>query len=141
MDIRDKRIFAKMRVESRLVADFIDQMDFEGYMRNEVIKRAVAMTLANIGELCGALSAEAKQKYQDIPWAAIRKTRNIISHDYESVNFSILWQTAITDIPALITKIDAIESDIGQELYGETEQSANYEEIMKAIQDAEENGE
>ena len=141
MELRDRRILAKMRQEARLVTDFIDGLEFGGFTLNEMIKRAVAMTLANIGELSGALSDDAKLQYKDIPWAAIRKTRNVISHDYESVDFAIIWQTAVVDIPVLIEKIDAIERDIGSELYGKVERVTNYDEILKAIKDADDNGE
>jgi uncharacterized protein with HEPN domain len=79
-----------MREEARLIVAFVAGLNFERFMQSEVMMRAAAMTIANIGELCGALTDEAKQLNKDVPWAAIRKTRNVIFHDYESVDFSIL---------------------------------------------------
>ena len=139
MELRDKRVLSKIRQEARLVADFIDGLEFDGFISNEIVKRAAAMTLANIGELSNALSDDVKSQYKDIPWAAIRKTRNVISHDYESVDFALIWQTSVVDIPVLIEKIDAIERDIGLELFGEAERVENYDEILRAIKDADEN--
>ncbi|MCL2059757.1 MAG: DUF86 domain-containing protein [Oscillospiraceae bacterium] len=141
MELRDKRILYKIRVEARHITDFIRDMDFDTFKQNEITKRAVAMTIANIGELVRALSDSVKTQYNDIPWAAIRQTRNVISHDYEAVNFETIWQTAFDDIPILIEKIDSIERDIGLELYGEEERAANYDEILKAIEEADEDGE
>jgi len=40
----------------------------------------------------------------------------------------------------LIEKIDSIERDIGLELYGEAERATNYDEILKAIEEADEDG-
>jgi len=100
MELRDKRILYKIRIEARHITGFIRDMDFDAFKQNEVTKRAVAMTIANIGELVRALFDSVKSQYNDIPWAAIRQTRNVISHDYEAVNFETIWQTAFDDIPA-----------------------------------------
>ncbi|MCL1995422.1 MAG: DUF86 domain-containing protein [Defluviitaleaceae bacterium] len=140
MELRDKRILYKIRIEALHIMDFIKDLNFDAFTKNEITKRAVAMTIVNIGELVRALSDNAKSQYNDIPWTAIRQTRNVISHDYEAVDFARIWQTAFVDIPILIEKIDSIERDIGLELYGEAERAANYDEILKSIKDADDNG-
>jgi uncharacterized protein with HEPN domain len=34
--------------------------------------------------------------------------RNIMSHQYDNINFEIVWKVVQTDIPALITKLAPI---------------------------------
>jgi uncharacterized protein with HEPN domain len=105
-----------MKRESAYILKFIDGMTPEQFGDDEKTKRAVTQTLANIGELENALDAEFKEKYSEIPWAAIRRTRNIIAHDYISVNFQTIWQTAVESIPelmALLSKIEDAESEGG----------------------------
>jgi len=138
MELRDRRILAKMREEARLVSEFIDGIEYDEFNQNEKTKRAVTQTLANIGELCHVISDEVKTRYGNVPWAAIRKTRNVITHAYESVDFYSIWYTAVNDIPALVSEIDAIEHDMGGELFSAKEREANYEEILKAIEEADE---
>jgi uncharacterized protein with HEPN domain len=130
-----------MREEARLANSFTDGVDYEGFMRNEEKKRAVTQTLANIGELCRILSDGVKARYKSVPWAAIRKTRNVITHDYESVDFTDIWHSATIDALSLASEIDTIERDIGVALYSEAEREANYNEILKAIKEADELGE
>ena len=89
MELRDRRILAKIREEARLVSEFIDGAVYDEFKQNEKTKRAVSQTLANIGELCHALSDDVKTKYENVPWAAIRKTRNI-THAYESFDFKYM---------------------------------------------------
>ncbi|MDR0764603.1 MAG: DUF86 domain-containing protein [Synergistaceae bacterium] len=127
-----------MREEARLVNKFIDGVEYDGFMQNEEKKRAVTQTPANIGELCRALSDGVKARYKNVPWAAIRKTRNVITHDYESVDFTDIWHSATIDVLNLAAEIDAIERDIGVELYGNAEREANYNEILEAIREADE---
>ena len=141
MELRDKRILSKMRDEARLINKFLDGVDYDGFMVNDEKKRAVTQTLANIGELCGVLSDKAKAQYSNVPWVAIRKTRNVIAHDYESVNFAFIWQSAKDDIPNLIIDIDRIEKDIGTDLFNQAEREDNYNEIEKAIKEADRVGE
>ena len=136
MELRDRRILAKMREEARLVSEFIDGIVYDEFKQNEKTKRAVSQTLANIGELCHTLSDDVKARYENVPWAAIRKTRNVITHAYESVDFLSIWYAAVNDIPSLVEDINAIERDIGIELYGTEEREANYDEIQKAIEEA-----
>ena len=138
MELRDRRILAKMREEARLVSEFINGIEYDEFNQNEKTKRAVTQTLANIGELCHVISDEVKTRYGNVPWAAIRKTRNVITHAYESVDFLSIWYAAANDIPALVADIDAIECDIGVKLFGEKEREANYDEIQKAIEEADE---
>jgi len=72
MDLKDRRVLAKIREEARLITNFIDGLEIDGFLLNELIKRAVALTLANIGELCTVLSDDVKQSiktYHGLPSA------------------------------------------------------------------------
>ena len=140
MEVRDKRLLDKIRSEARLIISFIGVLDYDSFMQNELTKRAVTQTLANIGELVRALSVDVKTRYSRVPWAAIRKTRNVIVHEYDDVDYSIIWKIATVDIPNTVTEINAIEVDIGDELFGVNEQKSNYNMILKAIEEADKNG-
>ena len=62
--------------------------------------------------------------------------QEMLSHAYESVDFLSIWFAAVNDIPSLVAEIDAIERDIGVELFGAKEREANYDEMLKAIEEA-----
>lgn len=34
--------------------------------------------------------------------------RNLIIHEYDDIDFEIVWRTATTDLPALITMLEPI---------------------------------
>jgi len=136
MEIRDRRCLAKMRDEAGIIVGFISGVDYASFIGNEILKRAVALTLSNIGELARSLSDEAKAQYSYIPWKAIRGARNIIAHDYDVVDFSVIWQTVTESIPELINAINRIENDLGEELFGLSEQEQNRKNILQAIENA-----
>ncbi len=68
---------------------------------NKACRYATAMCLMQIGELAGHLSDEAKIRMSMIAWNAIRGMRNVLAHDYVSVDWDVIWKTATKDLPIL----------------------------------------
>jgi uncharacterized protein with HEPN domain len=100
----------KIRREAGLIAEFIKDVNYEQFASDEMRKRAVTQTLANIGELERVLDDGFKAERSCVPWAAIRKTRNVIAHDYMSVNFQTIWQTAVESIPELLRMLEQADN-------------------------------
>ena len=67
-------------------------------------QRSVAFSILQIGELAGSLSEEYRAKTSNtIPWSNIKGMRNIVAHDYGSIDEGLLWETATEDIPVLLS--------------------------------------
>ena len=73
----------------------------EGFEENKACRYATAMCLMQIGELAGHLSDEAKTRMSVIAWNPIRGMRNVLAHDYVSVDWDVIWKTATKDLPIL----------------------------------------
>ena len=74
----------------------------ERFMNSSTYRNAVTMPILQIGELANHLSEEFKQQHKQIPWNEMRGIRNLMAHQYHSVDFEIIWDTSRADIPALI---------------------------------------
>ncbi|SHN88598.1 HepT-like ribonuclease domain-containing protein [Desulfitobacterium chlororespirans] len=74
---------------------------FEEFSTNSIYRNAISLCLLQIGELSGHLSEDFKQRYNEMPWKNIKGLRNIVAHQYESVNTRTLWETVTRDIPQL----------------------------------------
>lgn len=70
-------------------------------MNSSTYRNAVTMPILQIGELANHLSEEFKQQHKQIPWNEMRGIRNLMAHQYHSVDFEIIWDTSRADIPAL----------------------------------------
>jgi uncharacterized protein with HEPN domain len=57
--------------------------------------------LTVIGEAISRLSVELRARYPDVPWRQIIAVRHRIVHAYFDLDWQILWDTAIDDIPEL----------------------------------------
>ena len=75
--------------------------DFKIFDEDPVYRNAVSLCILQIGELVGILSEEFKAEHANIPWAQIKKMRNIVAHRYGTVDATITWDVVKEDIPDL----------------------------------------
>lgn len=61
-----------------------------------------------IGEAARRVSASYMAAHPEIPWRMIIGQRNILVHEYGQIDHELLYKTAVEDIPALITMIQAL---------------------------------
>ncbi len=77
--------------------------EYDSFCSNEIYQDAVSFSLAQIGELTTHLSADFKAETSDkIDWRSVKALRNIVVHNYDSVNFSVLWNIMKNDIPEMM---------------------------------------
>jgi len=61
-----------------------------------------------LGEAASRVPAEDRARHTEIPWPQIVSLRNRLIHGYDSVDFDILWEVIITDLPPLISALETI---------------------------------
>ena len=108
MNERDRQILIRLRGEGRLVSQMLDGFELQAFLADERTKRAVCMTLINIGELVKNLSDEFRMAHNHIPWRAISGLRDITAHKYQTLRMEDVWLTATRDIPQLKKELDTI---------------------------------
>ena len=102
---RDGIFLEKILEEVIVAVDLIKGLDYPAFENNEMAKRAVCMTLINIGELAKGLSSDFRQSNTDIPWRSIIGLRDIAAHKYKSLRMDFVWEVATQDIPMLQNQI------------------------------------
>jgi len=80
----------------------------EKFMHSSTYRNAVTMPILQIGELSNHVSDAFKQAHPQIPWNEMRGLRNIMVHQYASVDFEIIWNTSTRDINMLKRFCDEI---------------------------------
>ena len=71
------------------------------FLRDEVMPAAVLHHLTVIGEAISRLSVELRELHPEVPWRQIIAVRHRIVHAYFDLDWQILWDAAIDDIPEL----------------------------------------
>jgi uncharacterized protein with HEPN domain len=105
MDHRNKITLEKMVDESDFIATSIKDIDVESFIADEILKRAVTMSLINIGELTNALTEDFRAENPDIKWNLLRRTRDKVAHHYIDLDPRITWQTVTESVPELRTQL------------------------------------
>lgn len=76
-------------------------MTLEEFNASDVTVDAVARNLGIIGEAAGHVPAEVRKRYPLVPWSQMRGMRNIIVHEYSSVDVVTIWRTVEENLPPL----------------------------------------
>ena len=87
---------------------YMGGLDFDAFSANELVLTFSIFSLSQLGELVSRLSEEVKTENSGIPWNAIKSIRNKIVHDYDGVQYRIIWDTLTNDIPPLIKQLSNI---------------------------------
>ena len=71
------------------------------FLTSHTYQNAVAMCILQLGELSKQLSAGFTSTHPEIPWRVLARTRDHYAHHYGSIDFSLVWKTAVSDIPGI----------------------------------------
>ena len=82
----------------------------EKFIGNETVRRAVAMTLINIGELARNVNMETRKSINHIPFRKIIGMRDVAAHGYLRLDFEAIWITITQDVPQLKEQLQDILS-------------------------------
>ncbi len=103
----------RLRIEDILEAianiqEDIGKMNFEHFLKDRKTRNSVVRELQIIGEAARYVPLEIESRYSEIPWKLMRGMRNVVVHEYFGVDWAIIWQTAQTNLPPLISKLQKI---------------------------------
>lgn len=108
MEHRDEVILRKVLSEVRIAAEMLGNSQLDTFLANEMLRRAVCMTVINIGELVKNLSEECRLSNPQVVWKAIAGFRDIAAHKYQTLKMEDVYETVVTDFPDLEQKIKQI---------------------------------
>lgn len=83
------------------IRSFIAGMSQEAFSASPLVKKAVCMSLINIGELSRELPESLKDRHPDILWTSIIGLRNRAAHGYRALDPEIIWNIAHGELAAL----------------------------------------
>ena len=75
--------------------------DYALFASDPIYRNAAALCILQIGELVGKLSEEFRANHPSIPWRQIKAMRNIVAHNYGTVDSETTWEIIQDDIPDL----------------------------------------
>ncbi|MCD6239885.1 MAG: DUF86 domain-containing protein [Thermotogae bacterium] len=83
------------------IEQFVSNMNFEDFVHDDKTASAIVRKLEIIGEATKQLPSDVKERFQEIPWSPMAKTRDKIIHFYHGVDYEIVWKIIKDDLPPL----------------------------------------
>lgn len=101
-----------MKSDEFQVLEIIDEIDeisefmeregcrsLNGFLSNNMLKKAVMMSIINIGELTKYLTKPFVFKNSHINFDMLREVRNVAAHKYGTVNFVLIYNIIKKTLP------------------------------------------
>ena len=101
MQHRDKIILQKIVSEINIAEDMLGTCDLDKFLNDEKLKRAVSMTIINIGELIKNISDEMRVEHNEVPWKDAAGMRDITAHRYQTLRMEDVYSSAKIDFPQI----------------------------------------
>lgn len=77
----------------------------EVFREDELVQTWILHHIQILGEAAARLSDEFQEKHSEIPWFKIIGMRNILVHDYFSIDINAVWSVVENDLPVLYEQI------------------------------------
>ena len=99
--MKNKIIIEKILKYILKITEYTRDTDYNDFADNSILIEACVFNLSQIGELANKIDAEFEKSHINIPWRVMYGLRNKIVHDYEGVNFVLIWDIIKNDLPEL----------------------------------------
>jgi uncharacterized protein with HEPN domain len=110
----DERLVNKlihMRDAAAQATVFIDGMAKEEFLVDALTRDACCMNLIIVGEAAKRIIEnwpDFANEHSDFGWYRMTGMRNRVAHGYEDINFEVVWDTLIVELPGLIARVDGL---------------------------------
>jgi len=100
--MRDVKPFLKHILEEcAIILEATEGKEFEGFVSDEILKRAILRSLEVIGEAVRNVPDDFRRRYRHIPWKQLAGLRDVLIHRYFGVDYRNVWKIVKEDIPKL----------------------------------------
>jgi uncharacterized protein with HEPN domain len=99
---KDPKIFLEHIIESiQLIEKYAHHLTAEKFQTDIAMQDAIMRRLEIVGEAVKNIPASFKAHHPDIPWKQMAGMRDILIHEYFSVDVSLTWAVVQNELPAV----------------------------------------
>ncbi len=110
---RKVRLYINDVIENiSLAEEFVKQLDYQAFVADKEKNYAVVRCIEIIGEAVKNVPEAVRLRYPDIPWRKMAGMRDKVIHSYLGVDYRIVWQVVVHDLPALKKRLNRIIDEI-----------------------------
>ncbi|WP_029891298.1 HepT-like ribonuclease domain-containing protein [Polycyclovorans algicola] len=109
-----------MQEAGTLACTYVEGLDEAAFMADQRTQQAVILNLIILGEAATRLSSQHAafvSRHPDVPWSSMKGMRNRLAHGYFDIAVDVVWETVMTALPDLLTKLPSVIRDAESELH------------------------
>ncbi len=91
---------------ARAALQFTDEIRYEDFVENRMVRNAVERNLEIIGEAARCVSQDFRNRMPEIPWRAMTALRNVIAHEYGEIKYEHIWVVCRKQLAVLISQLE-----------------------------------
>lgn len=108
----DEVLIADMVEAIYRIENYVAGLSYDTFVEVNIITDAVERNFTVLGEVSKRLSPKINEAHPEIPWRKIGDFRNRITHDYFSIQYSVVWSIIQEDLPNLKQQLSEIKFDV-----------------------------
>ena len=101
-----KIIFSKLLGYIAKTLGYCEGKSFDEFISDSMLVEACVFNLSQMGELVRLYVKEFREQHPSVPWHSMYNLRNRIVHDYDGIDFYMIWDIIQQDLPELQTKLE-----------------------------------
>jgi len=105
---RDKQALMDIAIAIQQTLLYAQDINRDNLQENDEKQAAILYRLIVIGEATKRLSNEFRKQYPMIPWRQMAGLRDVVIHDYDELDFDILWNVIHINLPDILPEIQTI---------------------------------
>ena len=103
---KDLQFLLDMFQSAKLITQYTARCSKEEFFNSIQLQDAVIRRLLVIAEAARRVSQVGRETLPNIPWQEINGMRNRLVHEYDDINFSVVWDVVQQEIPILIRELE-----------------------------------
>ena len=103
MEKSDSPYLAQIAKNITKIRKYLGTQDFSAFLSDDMTQSAVLMQLQQIGELAKRVSPKAQAEMPSIPWRDVTDFRNVVAHEYYSLQLPTVWKIITEQLSSLET--------------------------------------
>ncbi|MBP0015903.1 MAG: DUF86 domain-containing protein [Roseofilum sp. SBFL] len=105
---KNKQALIDILTATEQILRYVQDTTPEDFQQDDQNQAAILYRIIIIGEATKRLSTEFRQKYPIIPWREMAGLRDVVIHDYDDLDFEILWNVVQVNLPDILPKLQFI---------------------------------
>ena len=103
---RDREYLLDIVQAGRLAIGYVADKTEADFLADTQCQDAVIRRLEVIGEAARRISQDTRETLPQIPWSAIIGMRNIMIHQYDDVDMTIVWNSVQDALPSIVAEVE-----------------------------------